>query len=327
MMQLNKEPLVSIVIPAYNASNYLREAIDCALGQTYRNIEVIVVNDGSKDDGATDAIARSYGDRIRYFPKENGGSSSALNTGIRNMKGQWFSWLSHDDLYAPEKVEKQVELLNTLNLPEEEEWRHFFFTASESIDANGNRIRIEDEVACKAMEQHLKKLPGNEYLVAEPTRYCFHGCGCLVHRRALETVGMFDEKLRLLNDMDLWFKLYSQNYVLHYLPLPVTKGRVHAKQVSRSIGYSYHNPEQDMFWARSLQWLKDNHGDNFELFYLYGKNAILKTRYDNGRDAFRHAMRCEPEKKVSLWCTQQLLTVKAYLISVAKKVYISLFLH
>ena len=178
-MQFPKEPLVSIVIPVYNGSNYMREAIDSALAQTYRNIEVIVVNDGSRDDGATDAIARSYGDRIRYIPKENGGSSSALNTGIRNMKGDWFSWLSHDDLYAPEKVEKQVELLNKLNLPEEEEWRHFFFTASETVDGNGKRIRIDSEASSKAMEAHIRNLPGNEYLVAEPTRYCFHGCGCL----------------------------------------------------------------------------------------------------------------------------------------------------
>ena len=76
------KPLISIVIPVYNGSNFLREAIDSALAQTYKNIEIIVVNDGSADDGETERIALSYGDKIRYFKKENGGVSSALNYGI-----------------------------------------------------------------------------------------------------------------------------------------------------------------------------------------------------------------------------------------------------
>ena len=76
------EPLVSIVIPVYNGANYMRQAIDSALAQTYGNIEIIVVNDGSTDGGETERIALSYGDRIRYFRKENGGCASALNYGI-----------------------------------------------------------------------------------------------------------------------------------------------------------------------------------------------------------------------------------------------------
>ena len=81
-------PKVSIIIPVYNGANYMREAIDSALAQTYTNIEVVVVNDGSRDDGATREVALSYGDRIRYIEKENGGVSSALNRGIRDMTGE-----------------------------------------------------------------------------------------------------------------------------------------------------------------------------------------------------------------------------------------------
>jgi glycosyltransferase involved in cell wall biosynthesis len=89
----------------------VREAIDSALAQTYPNVEILVINDGSTDDGATHDIAMSYGDKIRYFQKGNGGVVSALNFGIENMHGEYFAWLSHDDFYLPEKIDKQINAL------------------------------------------------------------------------------------------------------------------------------------------------------------------------------------------------------------------------
>src|SRR5574344_1270331 len=102
---------VSIVIPVYNGSNYLKQAIDSAINQTYKNIEIIVVNDGSNDDEATEKIALSYGDKIKYYKKVNGGVASALNLALKNMTGKYFSWLSHDDLYYANKIEKQINFI------------------------------------------------------------------------------------------------------------------------------------------------------------------------------------------------------------------------
>ena len=115
MPERNFHPLVSIVIPVYNGSNYMREAIDSALNQSYDNIEVIVVNDGSTDNGATEAIALEYGDRIRYIAKENGGVATALNEGIKAMKGDYFSWLSHDDWISSEKIKNLINSLGDFN--------------------------------------------------------------------------------------------------------------------------------------------------------------------------------------------------------------------
>ena len=107
---MNKEfkPKVSIIIPVYNGENFLEQAINSALHQTYDNIEVIVINDGSNDKGKTEAIAKKYNDKIKYFYKENGGVASALNMALEKMSGDYFSWLSHDDLYYDDKIEKQI---------------------------------------------------------------------------------------------------------------------------------------------------------------------------------------------------------------------------
>ncbi|MDO5394131.1 MAG: glycosyltransferase family A protein, partial [Mycoplasmatota bacterium] len=102
---------VTLVIPVYNGSNYLKDAIDSALAQTYKNLEILVVNDGSNDEGKTRDIALSYGDKIKYYEKENGGVSTALNLAIKEMTGDYLSWLSHDDMYYPNKIERQIEEL------------------------------------------------------------------------------------------------------------------------------------------------------------------------------------------------------------------------
>ena len=178
------EPLVSIIIPVYNGSNYLRQALDCALRQTYKNYEIIVVNDGSDDNNETEKIALSYGDSIRYFKKSNGGVSSALNVGIKNMQGEYFSWLSHDDLDSPDKLTKQVEQLEKLN-----EKNAIVLCELNCIDAEGSHILFT---------QKHRRLPestvfnGKVALEDLLKRETFYGCTMLIPKRTLEECGYFD---------------------------------------------------------------------------------------------------------------------------------------
>jgi glycosyltransferase involved in cell wall biosynthesis len=322
------EPKVSIVIPAYNAANYLGEAIDSALAQTYNNIEIIVVNDGSRDNGATESVAKTYGDKIIYISKENGGSSSALNAGIRNMTGEWFSWLSHDDLYYPNKLAEEIDLLNKFldeGVSHDDLYKHILFGAADLIDGEGKIIRKETAKNIKKTDKKINCPDGTLNLIAIPTQDGFHGCSCLVHKRAFDEIGVFDEHLRLLNDMDLWFRFYTNDYKIHFVPKVLVCGRVHAKQVSRSIGFSYHNPEQDMFWSRSLGWLKQNHPDNYQLFYLFGKTALLKTRYKEGYRAFELAATISPKNKVRLNIEKSYLILISKIRDILKKVYLRVF--
>ena len=104
-------PLVSIIIPVYNGSDFLAEAIESALNQIYQNIEILVINDGSNDNNRTVEICNSFGDKIRYFYKKNGGVATALNLGIKESRGIFFSWISHDDFYKPEKIKNQLAVI------------------------------------------------------------------------------------------------------------------------------------------------------------------------------------------------------------------------
>lgn len=319
---LSYSPLVSIVIPAYNASNYLADAINSALAQTYKNIEIIVVNDGSKDNGATRTVAESFGDKIRYFEKENGGSSSALNYGIKQMKGEWFSWLSHDDRYYPSKIEEEINFLR--NLDTDDYSSHVVFSGSDNIDKNGNIIRTSSLENLKKISNRIESFDNNRHMIASLTNYTFNGCSCLVHKNVFEQIGCFDEKLRLINDADMWFRIYAENKKIHFIPKNLVSGRVHAKQISRSIGFSYHNPEQDSLWKRRFEWLEKNCPNDYDCFYEYGKNAFNKTRYKEGKIAFEYASSLMSSQRIRLNFTRYILTIKSFFISILKKIYLKI---
>lgn len=214
------QPRVSIVIPVYNGANYMREAIDSALSQTYQNCEVIVVNDGSTDE--TEQIALSYGDRIRYFAKENGGVSTALNLGIQNMTGEYFSWLSHDDVYYPSKVECQMEML----------------------EKSGNKYAlVYSGWNCLVMPgKNVKPMPPNyRFSKADyqneilPVLFgLINGCTMLIHKSHFDRVGLFDERLMTAQDYDMWFRIFRNQEVI-YIEKPLIMYRFHEQQGSNTI--------------------------------------------------------------------------------------------
>lgn len=219
-------PLISIVIPVYNGSNYMREAIDSALAQTYRNIEIIVVNDGSRDDGATDAIARSYGDKIRYYTKENGGVSSALNMGIRHMQGEYFSWLSHDDSYETDKIEKQVAAIRQYSLED----NTLICCKSSLMDADSNPI-FKRPTASKFVSYRVYS--SKEVLSELLKKSTFNGCCLLIPRKVFSQCGLFDERLRFCQDAFMWYKIFMKDFSLLCTDDASVKSRVHAGQLTQ----------------------------------------------------------------------------------------------
>ena len=205
--------LVSIIIPVYNGANYLAQAIESALAQTYTNCEVIVVNDGSNDNGQTERIALNYGDRIRYFTKPNGGVASALNFGLSVMRGSLFSWLSHDDLYEVNKIERQCLVL--LNSPRED-----------IVVYSDYYIFSDDDRRCTIRLQDTN--PGAfRYRLARHSNV--NGCTLLIWADALRATGGFNEALRATQDYDMWFRLARHQTFIH-LPEVLVGSRFHGQQ-------------------------------------------------------------------------------------------------
>ena len=207
-------PKVSIVIPVYNGADYMRQAIDSALSQTYSNIEIVVVNDGSSDDGATERIALSYGNKVRYFPKENGGVASALNFGINEMTGDYFSWLSHDDLYHPEKVDSQVHALSGIS------HQRTVLYSDYTVFSDGSEAATEVKLT-GVLPEHFR------FFIT--IKSVLHGCTLLIPRVAFDECGMFNETLRTTQDYDLWFRM-AEKYEFVHLPQVLIKARQHAGQ-------------------------------------------------------------------------------------------------
>ena len=230
-------PLVSIVIPVYNGSNYMREAIDSALAQTYKNIEILVVNDGSNDEGKTKDIALSYGNRIRYFEKENGGASTALNLGIKKMKGEYFSWLSHDDLYDKDKIEKQIEYLKGNSLLGT---KTIVFSDFATIDKTGKIIRL--------IKIDYKEIKNNSKYAL--LRHYINGLSLLIPKQAFMDYGGFDTELKCTQDYEKWLDFMNSYNFVHVKGIYVST-RMHAKQMGKTS--TSVNEEEENLYLRIIK--------------------------------------------------------------------------
>lgn len=284
------QPLVSIVIPVYNGSNYMREAIDSALAQTYKNVEIIVVNDGSTDGGKTEEIALSYGDKIRYIHKENGGVSTALNTGIANMKGEYFSWLSHDDKYLPEKIEKQVALLATVE-------------NKQTVALCGSR-RI-DKASEYSSGEEQEKFPQKQIIDStEVLAYMFrngspNGCAFLLPKSVFEKCGTFDESMRFAQDFYMWLKIFIEGYPLIYERSCDSLVRVHSGQLTQR-GFDIYQRDSLVIGEYAIPALKQIRCEKYNFLYEYALHSakyntpkVWKRCLKEGRGEISFAKRCK----------------------------------
>lgn len=219
---MERNPKVSIVIPVYNGSDYIKESLESALNQTYENIEIIVVNDGSCDKGATKKIVEKYvekyPDKIRYFEKENGGVSTALNLALEKMNGEYFSWLSHDDRYYPQKIEKQVEYIKK-------------FDSNTVLYSDYDLMDSHSSVFATANKNHKELMEKKEYSLLTGA---VNGITLFIPKKAFDECGNFRVDLKCTQDYELWLRMIKKGYEFIHQPEVLSTTRLHRGQTTNT---------------------------------------------------------------------------------------------
>jgi glycosyltransferase involved in cell wall biosynthesis len=197
---------VSVVIPAYNASRFVRRAIDSALGQTRPPDEIVVVDDGSTDDTA--AIVGSCGPPVRCIRQANAGASIARNVGIAQARGEWIALLDADDEWLPPKQERQLAVL--------EAHPELAWCGCNKEDAGGGAdapVHATPEVAARIRSQG--SLP---FFELGRMRLGLQTSGFLIRKAVFDEIGGFDPALRVCHDKDLFWRIAVRHPQFGYVP-------------------------------------------------------------------------------------------------------------
>ncbi|MBI5406413.1 MAG: glycosyltransferase family 2 protein [Nitrospirae bacterium] len=215
-------PKVTAIIPSYNGERYISHAIESVLAQTYKNIEIIVVDDGSTDRSLEKV--RPYLSRIKYIFQENSGVCNARNAGISNSNGELIAFLDCDDRWLPEKIERQVSYFSAN--PQEK----FVHCAVKFINSRGEGITPEDywrnlrfngEVKdVKEIFMHFAMLPS----------------AMMVKRQLFDEVGLWDQEFALCEGYNLCLRI-ALRYPLRFINEPLVLYRLHDANCSNTIGF------------------------------------------------------------------------------------------
>jgi glycosyltransferase involved in cell wall biosynthesis len=287
------QPGVSVVIPAYNAAQYLPAALESVVAQTFSDYEVIVVNDGSPDTHALEAALAPYRSRVTYLTQPNTGPSGARNLAIRHSRGTYIAFLDSDDEWMPEFLARQIELAHTSDAA-------LVYCDGVIVGGTTDGRRLM-EMAPSHPEVTLERLISEECVVLT---------SCTVARRdTLLEAGLFDERFRRAEDAHLWLRLARDGARMLWQPAPLVRHRVRPDSLSADVGamlQAYVDVLEDLEKrlafspsqrsliqrqiARRRSWMAREQG----------RSLFLARRYAEAAAAFYTAGQLEPARSAQL---------------------------
>jgi glycosyltransferase involved in cell wall biosynthesis len=217
-------PLVSVIIPAYNADKFIKDALESVFAQDYEPLEIIVVDDGSTDSTAEIIKGFQHGGRtLLYFYQENAGPSRARNLGIRAARGEFITFLDADDLWTPMKLQKQVDFMESNGEAD------LVFGDMQVFDSGGCTV---DSAFSKhghpPCDEQGKVVHAFHHLLQ---RNFVSTATVLLRKKCLNETGYFDEKLWYAEDYDLWLR-FSLKFDLFCIPEIFRLKRMHDRNLS-----------------------------------------------------------------------------------------------
>lgn len=211
-----KNPLVSVIIPTHNRGQFLDDAIQSALNQSWPHSEIIVVDDGSTDDTRERVLA--YGPPVRYLYQPNQGAGAARNTGIAHSRGEYIAFLDDDDIWLPQKLERQVGALVT------------------DPDAVAYCLCAYVDQARNLLPEEPRRIVVNGDVLTRCPEECWVApSAMMIPRSCIEKAGMFDPSLRACEDWDFCVRLVMAGYTFANIPEVLVHKRLHSTNLGGNL--------------------------------------------------------------------------------------------
>ena len=211
-------PTISVIIPVYNTAAFIGEALDSVFAQTYKDFEVIVINDGSPDSDELEQVIAPYRERIVYFKQHNRGLAGARNTGIRHARGEFLAFLDSDDCWLSDYLASQMKL----------------FEETPSLGMVYCDAEYFGDLAL-AGKTYMQRCPSNGLVTLESLirEDCQIYGSCLARRRVVVEAQLFDESLRCCEDYDLWLRVLYHGGRIAYQKKVLARYRSRPGSLSR----------------------------------------------------------------------------------------------